>query len=118
MFCKNSYIAHFLASTLKIFSEKTLFYFGKRKWSFLALYISYISGSNFPSSKSKKNPLVKSSLYFEKWNFPAPSLKNLYFRRELAISENQKFLKFHFKHNRKRKSFSYLYRKSFLYFSL
>ena len=41
--------------------------------------------SNFPSSKYKKNPLLKSFLYFGKWNFLAPSLKNfLYFRKEPA----------------------------------
>ena len=32
----------------------------------LTLYFSYISRSNFPSSKRKKNPLLKSSLYFRK----------------------------------------------------
>ena len=45
---------------------------------------SYISGSDFPNSKYKKNPLLKSFLYFGKWNFLAPSLKNLlYFRSNL-----------------------------------
>ena len=40
------------------------------KWSFLALYFSYIWGrSNFPSSESKKDSLLKSLLYFWKWNF-------------------------------------------------
>ena len=31
--------------------------------------LSYISGSNFSSPKSKKNPLLKSFLYFAKWSF-------------------------------------------------
>ena len=44
----------------------------------------YISGRNFPSSKNKKNPLIKSFLHFDKWNFLATSLKNfLYFRKKL-----------------------------------
>ena len=55
---------------------------------------SYISGSNFLSSKDKKNPLLNNFLYFGKWNFLAPSLKSsytvskkklLYFRKELAM---------------------------------
>ena len=80
------------------------------KWSFLALYFSSFSRSNFSSSKSKKNPLLKSLSYFHKWNFLAPSLKNfLYFRRELAISKNQKFILFLFKYKRKRKTFLILF---------
>ena len=30
----------------------------------------------FRARKVKKNPLIKSFLYFEKWNFLAPGLKN------------------------------------------
>ena len=42
----------------------------------------YISGSNFPSSRNKKNPLLKSFLYFGKLNSLVPSIKNfLYFRK-------------------------------------
>ena len=92
-FCKNSYLVHFL-----IFCETVLVYISKN-----GTFQPYISGSNFPSSKSKKNPLLKCFLYFEKWNFLAPSLKNLYFRKELAV--NQKFLIFLFEHNQKRKKF-------------
>ena len=59
--------------------------------TFLALYFFYTSGSNFLNSKSKKN-CSKIISYNGKWNFLAPSLKNfLYFRRESAKSENQKF---------------------------
>ena len=48
----------------------------------------YISGSSFPSLKSKKNPLFKSFLYFGKWNFLAPSLKNFScFMREFGKAE-------------------------------
>ena len=36
--------------------------------------LSYISGSNFPSSKSKKKTLVKSLLCFGKWNFLVPNI--------------------------------------------
>ena len=43
--------------TFKIFSLKTFLMLGKQKWSFLALYFSYISGSNFRSSNNKKNLL-------------------------------------------------------------
>ena len=35
-----------------------------RKWKTF-----YILGSNFPSSKNEKNPLLKSFLYFRKQNF-------------------------------------------------
>ena len=48
---------------------------------FLASYFSYISGLNFPSSKNKKSLSEKTLLYFGKWDFLTPSLKNfLYFR--------------------------------------
>ena len=58
----------------------------------------------FRARKEKKKPLLKSFSYLETWNFPVPSLKKfLYFRIELAIRENQKFLTFLFKHKRKRK---------------
>ena len=45
---------------------------------------------NFQAQKMKKKALLKCFLYFgEKWNFLAPGLKNLYFRRELPKAENQ-----------------------------
>ena len=53
-FAKNSYLAHF-----HIFCETEL---------------SYISGSNFPDLKSKKNPLLNSFLYLRNRNLK--SLKN------------------------------------------
>ena len=53
----------------------------------------YISGSNFPNSKNKKNPLLKRFLNFRKWTFLAPNLENfLYFRNELTKPENREFL--------------------------
>ena len=53
--------------------------------------IPYISGSNFPSLNSNKNPLLKRFLYFRKWNFLSPSFKYfLCFRRELATTEKYK----------------------------
>ena len=39
--------------------------------------LTYIWGSNVPSSKSKKNLLSKSCLYSREWNFLATSLKNV-----------------------------------------
>ena len=51
---------------------------------------SDISGRNFPSSKSKKNPVLKSFLYFRKCNFLAPSLeKILYFMGNFQSPKNQ-----------------------------
>ena len=40
-----------------------------------ALIFLYVSRSNFPTSKSKNNLLLKSFLYFRKWNFLGSSLK-------------------------------------------
>ena len=37
--------------------------------------LSYISGSNFPGSKSKKNPLLKSFLYFREMKLSSPKPK-------------------------------------------
>ena len=54
---------------LLIFQEKSL----KKIFKFQETELSYISGSNFPSPKSKNNPLLKSFLYFVKWNFLAKS---------------------------------------------
>ena len=54
---------------------------------------SYISGSNFTSSKKKKKKnslLLESFLSFEKRDFLAPSLKDiLYFRKEFKKPNNQ-----------------------------
>ena len=77
--------------------------------------LSYISANGeflpyvfliFPSSKNEKNPLLKCFFYFEKLNFVAPYLENfLYFRKELVMPENEKFLILLFKYKRKRKKF-------------
>ena len=73
-FEKTRYLVHFL-----IFCEAELIYISGNK-----TFQPYISGSNSPNSISKKNPLLKSFLYFGKQNFLAPSLK-YYFMRELVI---------------------------------
>ena len=45
----------------------------------------------FQVRENKRKLLLKSFLYFGKWNFLAPSLKTfLYFRRELAKAEKSK----------------------------
>ena len=52
-----------------------------------------LSGVNFPSSKFKKTYSEKKKVkYFGKWRFLAPSLKNSYFRRELAKPEKQIYI--------------------------
>ena len=51
--------------------------------------IPYISGSNFPSLKSRKNPLMECFLHYGKWNFLAPSLKNSFFWRNFQSHKNQ-----------------------------
>ena len=50
--------------------------------------ISYISGRNSPGSKSKKNPLLKSSLCFGKWKFQPQDYKT-----SCISGENLKSLK-------------------------
>ena len=50
--------------------------------------LSYISGSNFPSSKSKKKNTRKKSLKF--WEMELSSPKYLYFRKEFKKPETQK----------------------------
>ena len=102
-FAKNSYLALFPASALNFFPKKPtlknflIFPETETPKKFLifqeteTLKTSHISGSNFPSSKNKKNPLWKNFLYFWKRNFLAMSLANfLYFRREVAEPENKK----------------------------
>ena len=86
--------------------------------------LSYISGNrnpeklfifqevSFRARKMKKIPLLKCFLYFGKCSFLTSSLKNfLYFRKEFARLENQKFLILIFKHQRKRKKFLILFLK-------
>ena len=93
---------------LYFLKRKLLLYFGKWKpWKILYISgnknpeiklfifqeteLSYISESDFSSSKSKKNKLLKIFLYLAKCNFLAPSLKNsLYFRREFEKRETEK----------------------------
>ena len=90
MECSGPNIKKFLS-----FSQKKAFLI------FQEMELSYISGNGNPKNllifeevtflawKMKK----KKVLYFRKWNFPAPSLKNfLYFRTELAKPEKQKFV--------------------------
>ena len=74
--------------------QKNSLYF--RKWNFLIFHETFhISGSNFPSSKNAKNSLWQNFLFFKRWKFLPPSLKNFfYFRRELEKPKNQKFLTF------------------------
>ena len=98
---------------LLIFQERTfrvrknLLYFRKRKflpprlknflyfqkWNFLVLYFSYISGSNFPSSKNKKDPLWKNVLflatrlkssYISGWNLQSPKNKQKISSKEIS----------------------------------
>ena len=61
-------------------------------------YQTHVQERTFQAQKIKKT-LRKNCLYFGKWSFLAPSLKNSYlfiffFRREFAMSEKQKFLIF------------------------
>ena len=68
---------------------KNFFHF--QKWNFLASYFSCILGRIFPVSKNK----IK---HFEKIGLLNLKLKKLlYFRRQLAKPQNQKFLLFLFK---------------------
>ena len=92
---KNSNIKNF-----HIFSQKKpklFLYFGKQKprknlFIFQEWQVFYISGSNFPSSKSKKKKTHwKSVLYFEECNFLAPSPKN---KKLLKFSEKRKTFPF------------------------
>ena len=70
---------------------KNSLHFRKRKSTLINfLYFR----NNFPSSKSEKKQqnkqILKCFLYFGKWNFLAPNLKNfLCFRNELKGPENQ-----------------------------
>ena len=59
-----------LKKALLIFQETESL---KKIFKFQETKLSYISESNFPSPKSKNNPLLKSFLYFVKWNFLAKS---------------------------------------------
>ena len=80
---------------------KTLYIFSKESFSYISEngnpkkipYISgnrnpkktfYISGNKFPRSNNEKTPLLKSFLYFWKWNFLASSLKNFLIFQEVT----------------------------------
>ena len=63
----------------------------------------------FRTRKIKKTHSEKTSYISGKWNFLAPSLKNLCFRMKLARPEDQKFLIFLFKHKCKRKEVFYTF---------
>ena len=69
-----------LKNFLYFLKRKVCIYFRKRRPPKNSLYFkkrnflifqetSYISKSNFPSLKNKKNPLLKIFLCFRKWNF-------------------------------------------------
>ena len=118
MFCKNSYLTHFSATVSKFFPKNFLHFLKKGppnsqetglflysepwhnktflhfwKWSFPTLYFSYISGSNFPSSKNEKNPLLKCFLYFGEMELSSSKLKNLLTFQEVTCKpENQNVL--------------------------
>ena len=84
---------------MKLCSSKRFFIFSQKKaflifqetetpkkfFIFLETELSYISGSNLPSWKSKKKPLLKSFLYFGKWK----SKNFFYFRKELTKPQKQ-----------------------------
>ena len=75
---KISYISGCWTFSSKI---KTFLIFLEIKLS--SLIFLFISRSNFTSSKNKKKPLWKNVLYFWKWNFLDPSLKNFFiFQKE------------------------------------
>ena len=66
----------------KMGDPKTFFIFQEKKFCYISgngssKKTSYISGSNFLLSKTKKNPFLKSFLCFRKQNFLAPSLKKI-----------------------------------------
>ena len=61
---------------LYFFKRKLFLYF--KKWNFSIFQeTSCISGSNFPSPKSKKYPLLKSFLYFGEMEHPSSKLNKL-----------------------------------------
>ena len=53
---------------------KNFLYFWKS--NLLASYFSYISGSNFPGSRDKKNPTLKKCLIFRDMELPSTKLKS------------------------------------------
>ena len=117
-FCKNSYLGHFLSlpppkkilifremelssynvKKFLIFSQKKVVIFqemetSKKFFIFQETELSHISAENFQARKMKRKPLLKCFLYFGKWNFLAPGLKNLCFWREHQKSENKLFFR-------------------------
>ena len=104
---------------LDFFKWKLFLYFRKRKPRKNALYFrkgnfgifhetAYISGSNFPSTKSKKNPFCKNFLYCKKYNFLDPSLKRL--KKPTFLWKYQSLLK----QKTKGEEFYKVYAKTFL----
>ena len=91
---KNKKISCFNIDKFPIFSQKKAFFIFReietpkkflyfRKRNFLIFQeTSYVSRSNFQSSKNEKSLLLKSFFYFWKRNVPTSTLINsLYFRR-------------------------------------
>ena len=56
---------------------KKFLIFSQKKSFLIFQGTSYISGSNFPNSKSKKNALLKNFLYFGEIELSSPKLKKL-----------------------------------------
>ena len=101
---------HFLCFKNKS-PQKTSFIFSKES-------LSYTSGNENPKkllifqevSKNYKNPFLKCLLYFGKWNFLAPNLKEkLYISEETCKACKSKKIILVFKHKRKRKKFLMLF---------
>ena len=75
---------------LYFLKRKLFLFFQVWKLIFQETELSYISGNNFSSSKSKMNPLLKSFLCFGKWNFLSTTLKKLLcFRKELTKPQKE-----------------------------
>ena len=101
-FCKNSYLVHFLSQAQKIQKSPLntealkkiliLKYFLKRR-PFLYFQKRTPQFFLFQETELSKLEKWKKQLFcflcFRKWNFLAPSLKNLYFSRGFEKKENQ-----------------------------
>ena len=88
-FCKNIYLVHESETRKKflLFQETELSYIsGNRNPKKLFIFQEV----TFRTWKNEKYPLLKSFIYFCKWNFLAPSFKNFsYFRREFEKPGNE-----------------------------
>ena len=77
IFIKKAFLIFQETELSYVVSKKMFLYF--RKWNFLALYFSYISGNNFPSSKNEKKNTLKKLLIFQEMELSSPKLKKLLF---------------------------------------